>query len=514
MLCPKCGQELTEQERLCPHCGEAINQPEMEAPEEIAAAAEETAAQTEETTEASPEESCEESSEETADAEEAAEAEAEQDSGETEEAAEEPPKKKKSGLAILSGVIIALLLVIVVGLGFALKYVSDGNSLPSVSDLVDRIKDWNDERNYDPEALAVTVTDADGQTVTEMNNRLFGFYYWGEYYYFVNYYGYEFDSSLPLDEQVFEEVTDSETGETTVTTWHDYFMDCARYSIAQVEAMKAEGKAAGFEMPEDYQAEYDNVVATMATNATSAGFTDDGGNGDVLAYIRDSYGEDVTVEDFEQYLYDSYYASAYSDEIYYSLTYDDSELEAYFDENADYFASYGIEKLDIPNVNVRHILVEPEYSEDGTISDEAWEAAEAEAERIYEEWQSGDATEDSFGELANTYSADPGSNTNGGLYDNVYPGKMVDSFNAWCFDENRQIGDTDIVKTDYGYHIMYFVGYTDEYYWRTVAESDARYYDGNALLEEMAGRYTATVSEQADIRYPAAVKTIMGETAA
>ena len=34
---------------------------------------------------------------------------------------------------------------------------------------------------------------------------------------------------------------------------------------------------------------------------------------------------------------------------------------------------------------------------------------------------------------------------------------MVDAFDKWCFDEARQPGDHGIVKTSYGYHIMYFV---------------------------------------------------------
>ena len=141
------------------------------------------------------------------------------------------------------------------------------------------------------------------------------------------------------------------------------------------------------------------------------------------------------------------------------------------------FTSYGIVKSDQPNVNVRHILIEPadtssEGSESSAVEDSAaeeaseeaaWADAEEEAERIYEEWKSGDATEESFGELANTYSADTGSNTTGGLYEDVYPGQMVTEFNDWCFDTSRQPGDTAIIRTSYGYHIMYYVGATENY---------------------------------------------------
>ena len=49
---------------------------------------------------------------------------------------------------------------------------------------------------------------------------------------------------------------------------------------------------------------------------------------------------------------------------------------------------------------------------------------------------------------------------------------MVPTFNDWCFDVSRQPGDTDIVKTDYGYHIMYFVEASEETYWHeTVLEA-------------------------------------------
>ena len=84
----------------------------------------------------------------------------------------------------------------------------------------------------------------------------------------------------------------------------------------------------------------------------------------------------------------------------------------------------------------------------------------------------GDATEESFANMANENSSDPGSNTTGGLYENVYPGQMVETFNDWCFADGRQPGDYGIVKTDYGYHIMFFVGAGDEIYWFQTAKED------------------------------------------
>ena len=122
--------------------------------------------------------------------------------------------------------------------------------------------------------------------------------------------------------------------------------------------------------------------------------------------------------------------------------------------------------------NVRHILVgfehnhnESEEHDHSTASytDEEKAAALAEAEAILNEWKNGDATEASFAELANAKS-DDGDGTTGGLYENVFPGQMVASFEDWCYDESRVAGDTGIVESTYGYHVMFFVGNSDMNY--------------------------------------------------
>ena len=79
-----------------------------------------------------------------------------------------------------------------------------------------------------------------------------------------------------------------------------------------------------------------------------------------------------------------------------------------------------------------------------------------EAQSILDTYLAGDKTEESFAALANEYSVDS-DGTDGGLYQNVYEGQMVTNFNDWCIDESRQYGDYDIVQTEYGYPIMFFV---------------------------------------------------------
>ena len=120
-------------------------------------------------------------------------------------------------------------------------------------------------------------------------------------------------------------------------------------------------------------------------------------------------------------------------------------------------------------------------------------AAKQQAEELLEQWKSGGATEDFFAQLANENSSDSGSNTNGGLYEQVAPGDMVAEFNDWCFDASRKAGDTGIVETSYGYHVMYFVG-TDLPCWQVEVRKALTQQDYNTWYEEKTAGYTAEQS--------------------
>lgn len=148
-------------------------------------------------------------------------------------------------------------------------------------------------------------------------------------------------------------------------------------------------------------------------------------------------------------------------------------------------------------VNVRHILIAPETDDDKAATeatDEQWKAAYAKAEEILNNWKSGDATEDSFAALAKENTADTGSKDNGGLYESVVPGQMVNTFSAWCFDNGRKAGDTGIVRSTYGYHIMYFAGTTGEKIWEYNAKKALASADGASESEKLEEEYTLKVN--------------------
>ena len=137
-------------------------------------------------------------------------------------------------------------------------------------------------------------------------------------------------------------------------------------------------------------------------------------------------------------------------------------------------------------VNVRHILVSyeggtiDETTGTTTYSDEEKAKAKTAADEILAAFEAGEKTEEAFAALATEKTTDTGSKENGGLYENVYPGQMVTNFNDWCFDAARKTGDTAIVETEYGCHVMYFVGNSDMTYRDYMIETTLRNADLSA----------------------------------
>ena len=175
-------------------------------------------------------------------------------------------------------------------------------------------------------------------------------------------------------------------------------------------------------------------------------------------------------------------------------------------ENEDAFYVYLMtrepERDQSPTINVRHILFSTsehlEAADPENPTDEENAAALAKchelAEKTLEDWKNGEATEDSFGKLASELTDDPGSKENGGLYENVTEGQMVTTFNDWCFDKSRKPGDTGIVETSYGVHVMYFVS-TGDPMWKIEVETNLRAQKFEEWYKAQENLYTVTLNE-------------------
>lgn len=138
--------------------------------------------------------------------------------------------------------------------------------------------------------------------------------------------------------------------------------------------------------------------------------------------------------------------------------------------------------------NVRHILISftDNASSSSEATDEQKKAAKASADKIYKEWQSGAKTEDSFAALAKEKSKDTGSAADGGLISGITSSaNYVESFRNWATDSSRKVGDTGIVESEYGYHIMYYSG--SDYAWKSAIRSAKASEDFEKQLDKLEG---------------------------
>ncbi len=276
--------------------------------------------------------------------------------------------------------------------------------------------------------------------------------------------------------------TDSEGN----TTYSDEETAASVTAAEEAANSLAEGEYASAE-------DFDAAIAALAVNADSSASS--------TVYTATAYGSVSSV--YQEWLTDS---SRKEGDIacFENSTTSTNEDGTETTTVSGYYVVYyiGSDDNQFPLANVRHILVSYEggtTDENGntTYSDEEKAAAKTAAEDLLEQWKSGDATEDSFAALANEHS-DDGDGTTGGLYENVYPGQMVTNFNDWCFDASRAPGDTGVVETEYGYHVMYYVGDSDYTYRDYQIENDLRNADAEAWYNETVDAMTVT---EGDLRY-------------
>ncbi|MBR4109031.1 MAG: peptidylprolyl isomerase [Oscillospiraceae bacterium] len=363
-------------------------------------------------------------------------------------------KKKKSGWRIALAVIAGVVLLAVLA-GFVLNSLGVVN----VKELLTFEKKENnvfykdsytaDEKTVSKKANVVIATVGD----KKLDNGTFQFYYAMDVMDFINQNSYYLsymglDYTMPLDEQFANE----EEG----ITWQQMFIDSAIADWYNYTLMNLLAEEEGFTISAEMQASIDGFEKELQDVAISNGFVD------AQTMINSDFGAGYNVDNYLRYLEERYRAVDYVSHLYQSLKPTAEEVETYFAENEDALAEAGITKDAGFYGNVRHILIQPEggeTNEDGqtVYSEEAWTACQTEAQRIVDEWLAGDANEESFAQLANQYSQDPGSNTTGGIYTGVREGEMVEEFDAWLFFQEHQYGDYGLVKTEFGYHIMFFV---------------------------------------------------------
>lgn len=147
--------------------------------------------------------------------------------------------------------------------------------------------------------------------------------------------------------------------------------------------------------------------------------------------------------------------------------------------------------------SVRHLLVKFEGGTtdskgNKTYSKEEKEAAKTEAERLLAVWKSGKATEETFINMVKAYSDDSSAST-GGLFEDIHANSgYVDSFKAWALNTDRKPGDTGVIVSDFGYHVMYYVKDGDLSYRDYMITEDLRTADVEKWYKEIIKDVTVT----------------------
>ena len=331
---------------------------------------------------------------------------------------------------------------------------------------------------YIPDAEAIR-----GREGISMDNRTFAIYYQTELQSMESQYSQQ-KQALPFDPErsLERQYVDLDSG----YSWADYFRQQALQKAALTASLISRAQRAGFR-PD--QSKIDGLEASLAQlpqMAAASGYTKKDGSGDLGAYLSARYGGAVTEAVYTQYLRDSFLAQAYSDALYSAMTFTDEQLRDYYQAHKSDFADTPMSKL--PDAEVRHVLYVPKDD-----SQEAKAAALAQAQQDADWLLSQGDPEKAVAQLAREKSADSGSSQNGGLLSDVAPGQISGAFSDWCFPEQgRSYGDRAIVESQYGVHLVFFLGYRENYRWKEQVLS--------AMRSQQLSQVYSELLEQTDCR--------------
>lgn len=448
--------------------------------------------------------------EETAPAEAVAEEEATAEESAAEETAEEAKAEEKKAtpgkMALLIGAIAVVAAIIVALLvGGSKKDVPAGEAAPTLDTNVEVAEtptipadgNPNDETCKGTYTVTDEAVKAAADTVVatigeyELTNAQLQVIYWMQVQNFLSSeYGSYMMSYGMLD---YTQSLDTQTCLLAENkTWQQFFLKEALTTWRNYCSLSDKAKAAEMTLSEEEQNYLDALEENLSAAAQQYGLQ----NAEEL--LTKLVGAGAGMAEYRYFQELLGYGNLYYDVEYAKLTPTMEEMEAYFAENETALAENGITK-ETKLVDVRHILIMPEGATSEnirteTFPEEAWATSEKKAQEILDGWLAGEKTEDSFAALAMEKSQD-GSSVNGGLYEDVQQSQMVPEFDAWCFDESRVYGDHDIVKTQFGYHLMFFVDSTPV--WEEYVNQNLMAEKANTMMETIVADYPMEVDYSA-----------------
>lgn len=317
---------------------------------------------------------------------------------------------------------------------------------------------WFGCAQYDPNAVAMY-----GNEGITMDNRTFAIYYRTEVAELEAQYSQQ-NAQLPFapDGNLERQYIDLDKD----YSWADYFREKALEDAALTESLVARAERADFQPEPDKISAFEATLSQLPDLAAASGYTKKDGTGDTGAYLAARFGPMVTEDTYRQYLRDNFLAQSYSDALFRAGTFSDAQLEEYYNAHSEDYSA--LPQSALPNVDIRQVLYLPD---DQGNTDAAWAQAEADLMQLRQQG----ATERQFGALAQRQSADSRSRETGGLIANLAPGQLGAEFSDWCFDpQGRQYGEIGIASSDYGVHLIFFLGYRDNFQWKDQVTEDLR----------------------------------------
>lgn len=135
---------------------------------------------------------------------------------------------------------------------------------------------------------------------------------------------------------------------------------------------------------------------------------------------------------------------------------DDTDIgDTYVHKSATHYVVYMATSKAVVDASETRNIYTILFSADVYGSDDA---AKAKAEEIFAKWKDGGKDMDEFKSLAAQYTTDYASVFSGGSYENVLKDDLIKELDTWLFDDARVNGDCELIKTDFGYHIIVYNG--------------------------------------------------------
>lgn len=224
------------------------------------------------------------------------------------------------------------------------------------------------------------------------------------------------------------------------TTWHDHFLAQAVEGLTQEIAMSTEAEKAGHELSDKGQADIKDTLSSLESNWIASGYADR------ASYLRATYGPSMTYDKFVEILNRSTLASDFAASHTDSLSYEKSDLEAYYAENQNTVDTFVVTQFlfqaTVPmEKDAEGKVIERTEEETAAALEEAKKTAKADAEALKVRLEAGEdpavLAEEFKDKITFSY-----------LSERRLGGNVNSEYTDWAYDRDRKSGDVTMV--DYG----------------------------------------------------------------